>query len=417
MNLCFKLSLLFLLLVCLSELKAQTDFSPGYVITNENDTINGLIDYRGDSRNSQICIYKEKETSASREYLPGEIKAYRFLGSKYYVSKNILENGLKKDLFLEFLVNGIADLYYYRKINNNPQYFIEKKDGQLIELNNTEEVIKKNDSPYYREKKEYIGLLKYAFADCPQLWETIDNSTLGTKSLVNITKKYHDYVCDNEKCIIYEKQLPVIKLRFAPYLSMNATSFNFINSKDYYKEIKYQMTSYPSFGIQMNTSLPQASEKLSFQASAEIGRNYFYGNGNYTQNNTFHEMHLHNTFLTGKGGFKYTYPKGKLRPAMTIGGNMIMLLNQEGRRMQFKDVNGSIYTSEYEDNENSIADRLYGVNLDLGIDFHLSSVYIPFISIGYTSSTGANSEPESYNKSEPLISNFKTLNINVGLYF
>ena len=93
-----------------------------------------------------------------------------------------------------------------------------------------------------------------------------------------------------------------------------------------------------------------------------------------------------------------------------------MLLDKEGKRMQDANYNGTIYASEYEE-KNLIADRLYGYNLDLGIDYHLSAVFVPFITIGYTSSTGANSKPASYNKSEPLISKFKTLNINVGLYF
>lgn len=412
----YRLNLLLLFFFCMQSLMAQTDFRRGYVITNKNDTLHGLIDYRGDSRNSQICIYKENETSASREYLPGQIKAYRFLESKYYVSKSILANETKKDLFLEFLVNGIADLYCYREVNSNRHYFIEKQEGQLFELKNTEGVIKKNDVQYFREKKEYIGTLKYAFADCPQLWETIDNSTLGTKSLVNVAKKYHNYVCDDEKCIIYEKKLPAIKLRFAPYFSMNATSFNFTNSKDYLTDMKYPMTSYPSVGIRMNTTMPRVSEKLSFQASAEIGRNNFNGTGNYQTENISNELSLHNTFLTGKGGLKYTYPTGKLRPTMAIGVNMIMLLDKEGKRMRYESFNGTIYTHEYDEN-NLTADRLYGYNMDLGIDFHLSTVFIPFVSIGYTSSAGGNSELPSYNKSEPLISKFKTLNINIGLYF
>jgi hypothetical protein len=329
---------------------AQTDFRPGYIITNNNDTIKGLIDYRGDSRNSQICVYKENESTASKEYLPGQIKAYRFLESKYYVSKNILADGLKKDLFLEFLVNGIADLYYYRGPNDDIHYFIEKRDGQLFELKNTEVQIKKNDVEYLQEKKEYIGLLKYALADCPQLFGTIENSTLGTKSLVNITKKYHNYVCDGEKCIIYEKKYPSIKLRIAPFLAMNSTSFDFINSKDYLKDMKYQMKSYSIYGIRINTTIPRVNEKLTFQVSAEVGSNDFDGKGNYQTKNISNEIHLENKFLTGKGGFKYTYPTGKLRPTIMIGGNMVMILDKEGKRLQDKNENGTIYISEYEEN-------------------------------------------------------------------
>lgn len=416
MILIYRLSLLLLFFFCVPVLMAQTDFRPGYVITNGNDTLRGLIDYRGNVRNSKTCAFKENETSAPTEYLPGQIKAYRFLESKYYVSKKILADSVKKELFIEFLVNGIADLYYYRGTNDDNHYFIEKRDGQLLELKNTEELIKKKDVQYLLQKKEYIGLLKYALADCPQLFGTIENSTLGTRSLVNITKKYHNYVCDGEKCIIYEKQLPGIKLRFAPYLSMNSTSFNFINSKDYLKELKYQTTSYPSIGIRMNSTMPLVNEKISFQASVEFAKNNINGNGYYPSKNTLNELHLHNTFLTGKGGFKYTYPTGKFRPTMMIGGNMIFVLDKEGKRNRYENYNGTIYPSEFEEN-NLIADRLYGYNLDLGIDFHFSTRLIPFVSIGYTNSTGGNSEPDSYNKSQPLISKFNTLNISAGVYF
>ena len=35
---------------------AQSDFRPGYYITNDLDTVFGLIDYRGEIRDSRICV-------------------------------------------------------------------------------------------------------------------------------------------------------------------------------------------------------------------------------------------------------------------------------------------------------------------------------------------------------------------------
>jgi hypothetical protein len=389
------------------DLMAQTDFRPGYVNTNENDTLHGLIDYRGDSRNAKICVFKENETSASREYLPGQIKAYRFLESKYYISKNIPVNETKKDLFMEFLVNGIADLYYYRDVNDS-HYFIEKRDGQLFELKNTEGIIKKDDMPYFRQKKEYVGLLKYAFADCPQLFKTIDNSTLGSKSLVSITKKYHTYVCDDEQCIIYEKKIPAIKLSWAPFASMNVSYLKIKNGRYEYENMRFQNSSYPSIGILLNTTMPMANEKLSFQISAEVGKNHLYGTGTYVRNNAVNEVHLHSTILKGKGGFKYTYPTGKMRPTIMGGVHYAALFNKKYRRIV--NMHGTISTFEYADDV--IADNNFGFNLDLGINYHKFNSFIPFVGISLSSSNG-----EAGEWMYPIYTRLKTISISAGVYF
>jgi hypothetical protein len=408
MNLFFRLNLLLFFFLCMPDLMAQTDFRPGYVITNKNDTLHGLIDYRGDLRNAKICVFKENETSASREYLPGQIKAYRFLESKYYISKNVPVNGTKKDLFMEFLVDGIADLYYYRDANDS-HYFIEKRDGQLFELKNTEGIIKKDDMPYFLQKKEYVGLLKYAFADCPQLFKNIENSTLATKSLVSITKKYHNYVCNDEQCIIYEKKIPAVKMTWAPFASLNMSTLNIAKRSDQYEYIKFQNSFYPSIGVLLNTTMPLVNEKLSLQVSAEVGKNYFYGTGTYAHNNSFNEVHLHSTILKGKGGVKYTYPTGKMRPTIMAGVHVAKLVNRKGRRIEEANNNGTISTFEYA--EDVLADNNFGFNIDLGINYLKFSSFTPFVSIGFSSSSGKKGEWF------PSHTKLKTICISTGVYF
>ena len=38
--------------------KGQTNPQEGYIITNENDTIRGTIDYLSDIRNMHTCLFK-----------------------------------------------------------------------------------------------------------------------------------------------------------------------------------------------------------------------------------------------------------------------------------------------------------------------------------------------------------------------
>ena len=80
---------LILLFVYIGCIQAQRDYRKGYIITNQQDTIYGWIDYRGDLRNAKTCSFKKTETDRATDYSPSDIAAYRFIDNKYYVSKNI----------------------------------------------------------------------------------------------------------------------------------------------------------------------------------------------------------------------------------------------------------------------------------------------------------------------------------------
>jgi len=415
MNLLLKVNLCFVFLLCLFELNGQTNFRPGYVITNENDTLRGLIDYRGDVRNSKSCDFKENEASVVKEFKPFGIKGYRFTDSKFYVSKTVITNSMEVKLFLEFLVNGKADLYYYFD-GDNSHYFIEKSDKQIFELTNEEQHIFANGHEYIRDSKDYVGRLKNAFIDCPQIFSSIDETTLGTKSLINLTKKYHNYVCSDEKCIIYEKQFKPIKLKFAPFASMNSSSLTLSNS-GLYNVIHFNSASFPTIGLQMNSTLPRANEKLSFQVSAEYGKSNFYGSGiaPYNYNPGTEQVYMHITSFTGKAGFKYTSPKGKIRPIVMVGGN-VSFLSSNVKREEFHQLNSTTDTT----NDDILPSTLYGYYVNFGIDYHYSSSLVTFFSIGYNSAIGSKSgvSPLFVNKSNRSIpTNINTISLIAGIYF
>jgi len=411
MNLLLKACLFCIILLSLHDLNGQTNFRPGYLITNDNDTLHGLIDYRSDIRNSKKCDFKERQGSAVKEYLPFSIKGYRFTDSKFYISKcvKIKDKDAEIQVFLEFLINGISDLYYLNN-GSNSYYFIEKADGELFELNIEQKNIKIDNEEYTLKTLKYIGLLRYAFADCPQIFPLINKVELDDKSLIEITKSYHDYVCDGEKCVIYEKQLPGVKVTFAPFVSMNGSFLKFGNIF-LYDGIHFKMENYPTIGILLNTSLPKANEKLSFQVSGEFGKSYYYGTGINPRNDAFEEVHLHTSILKGKAGLKYTYPTGKIRPTLLIGGTVSKLFNIDGRRVEELLINSTVYTSEVKDVP--VANVLLGYHVNLGIDYYISSSLIAFFNLGYDDSFGRKSLMDSNDYSTDI----KTINLNAGIYF
>ena len=418
MNLIPKIALSVFILFSGFTAICQTDFRPGYVITNNNDTLRGFIDYRGDARNSKKCDFKETRNGVVQEFLPFSIKGYRFNESKYFISKCITSDSTKIQLFLEFLVDGIANLYYYHD-SANPHYFIEKEDGKLHELTNEHKRVRINEAEYVRETKSYIGMLTFAFADCHQLFPLINKAKLNDKSLIELTKKYHEYVCNSEKCVIYEKLLPSVRVRIAPFVSMNS-SYLRIGNNPLYETVKFKAANYPTLGVLLNTSLPKASEKLSFQLSGEFGKGYFYGAGDYnpysSTNLTFEEVQIHTSLLTLKAGLKYTYPIGKIRPTLNIGGNLVKLINKNGKRIEDYQYYSTIYTSETQDVP--LPDFMVGFHAELGVDFRVSTALTAFLNLGFLSSMNTNGAwgPQSRidNDSSAYL---KTFQLNAGIYF
>jgi hypothetical protein len=165
--------------------------------------------------------------------------------------------------------------------------------------------------------------------------------------------------------------------------------------------------------MSLNTSLPKASEKLSFQLSADIGKSYFHGTGMY--GSEFEEVQFHVTLLSFKGGLKYTYPVGKIRPTLLIGGNLIKLLNTDGRRIGEYQYYSTIYTSETRDVPGP--GILFGYHAELGFDFLITTSLTAFINLGYVSSANSKSYWETQTRVDNYSSAFlKTVQFTVGIY-
>ena len=66
---------LILITLCLSTLLyAQGNYVPGYVITNQQDTLVGWINLRTDKNNQKQCEFKPDLKSATKIYLPRSLR-------------------------------------------------------------------------------------------------------------------------------------------------------------------------------------------------------------------------------------------------------------------------------------------------------------------------------------------------------
>jgi hypothetical protein len=304
----------------------QADFRQGYIITNSLDTIHGLINYRSNIRNAQNCLFKPSEDEKCTEYAAKDIFGYRFINDKYYVSKEVIIDSTKEKRFLEFLLHGVIDLYCLPDLNGI-HYFIQKQgQNELIELQQTESEVFKNSVKYTFVRKDYIGSLKTLFIDAPEIQNKIDYVELSRRSLLNISEDYHNQKCKGNKCIIYKKQLPKLKITIGItggihisdiYLPAKGT---YIGTWSTIYYCNYKKLTRPLAGLYFN--IPFAyNKKISIQYESLLSamniESSYYPSSTSDQTYSINYKILYNRFY-----FRYEIFKWKFRPIILLGGSI-----------------------------------------------------------------------------------------------
>lgn len=375
---------------------AQSDFRKGYIVNNDNDTIHGLIDYKGNKANAQRCVYKKENSAILRKFSPSQIKSYRFIDSKYYVSKSV-ENGNEAPLlFLEYLVNGIIDVYYYRN-DEGEHYLIDDGSGKLYELKDERKEVVVDDVQYFRRSKEYIGVLKATFKDSPEIIQKVDKVKLNHQSLVDISHDYHDQVCSTEECLIYERKSVNKEKAFGLVVGANVLSLvevreftsdflPYLINSDFGQRVNF------SFGVFYKSNLTFWNERLYFQyegtyASVNLETSHSYSPSRFNPT-AVHSIELsHNTF-NNLLMLKYEFPNGKFRPTFQAGCFWKFLFGVEYRRESAEQfVSGGLF-NEQEFDEYPFSNTEFGLNVGAGLKTYYQKQKEMYIDLRYQRGLG-----------------------------
>ncbi|MCK4663801.1 MAG: hypothetical protein KAT68_13095 [Bacteroidales bacterium] len=247
--------LLFLNLIIIQITNAQKNFNDGYILITENDTLYGQIDNKNYYLNSLYCDFKINNSDSIKKYYPNEIYGYRFNNGKYYISKNIIIEGKDSILFLEYLINGELDLFFLQDNGRINHYYASKDGLPLKELSYSKEIINIDGKLFEKESKKYVGILNYLTNDCPEVENDIKKiNAPNHKKLIKFSENYHNIVCAEEQCVIYEKKITFqIMIEFVGGLKMLS-----------YKRKVYSQTYNPIFGFNLYINNPRFSEKSYF---------------------------------------------------------------------------------------------------------------------------------------------------------
>ena len=217
-----------------NSLGQENNFLPGFVVTSNNDTIRGSIQFKDRSFNSDNCVFKEASNSNPKTYKPGEIKSYSIGNKGSFYSHGVSTDVQIRNVFLECIVSGKVSLY-----NFDDRYFMESK-GRVQEIVVTKSTVKEGDKVYTMDLPVYKGILQTEMNDCPTIHQNISKTGFTKKELTQLFVDYHK--CIGEDFTTYESEAGKIKVRFglgvgvvASFFDLNSggdPSFTYIDSKD-----------------------------------------------------------------------------------------------------------------------------------------------------------------------------------------
>ena len=382
---------------------AQVDYRPGYVIKNNGRMETGLINFRGDESNESECFFKKDSLSEPIKYATADLMGYRFTDSKYYVRKKIVRYNVEEVLFLECLISGRSTIYSSNE-QDTARFFIEK-DGAISEIYSTDVVgFDLNGYKSGSKSNHNKGILKYYFKDCPELYQRIDNTTFDKKSLIKISKDYHEKVCKDEKCIIYEKSFAKNELDIGIDFSYGPVHYKY-----YYGNFNNAGGSYSGKNLFLfNQTANQFQVNLSAQTNLGENKWYFlkFSVGYYAckikQDNLpigfvyvipydmrSDSFNIAYSFAVLKSSLslKRKFILGKLNPYLSIGVPVGIYIKDDGNAVQ-SNVNNpyqaSFGKSGFYENEFKHEGLLFGGSFETGIEIpHLLTSKGIFLSLLY----------------------------------
>ncbi|NOU47523.1 MAG: hypothetical protein HOO86_10735 [Bacteroidales bacterium] len=331
--------LLFLILFS-CKIYAQTDFRKGEIIKLNGDTIRGELNFQEDTENSKEIRFRNQDYDSV--FRPFEIKSYSFEKGKYYISKIAVVAKDTSMIFAEYLVRGKKDLFYHRSASGF-HYSLSVSDTVIKEIPFKIELINLDGINYQKESKLHIGYLKVYFNDCPSIFPAIEQlKSLERKSLIALTKKYHDINCGEGSCIIYEKKKYPVKIAFEPTFSYSLK-----------KAFSHEGPMY-SYGGNLYLWIPGSSERLYIKTGL-----------NYTKLRT-------SDYIQIPIQFEYVYPFKVIKPKFDIGLNM-HFLSDEGQGLTTLVSSGCLIR---------LTDRIYldfDISTDLFAFSYETGVFLTFV--------------------------------------
>ena len=326
----------FVMLMGILPLKAQVNPQAGYVITNDNDTLRGTIDYRTDAKNARSCHFMADGETAYKEYLPNEIKGYRLsdIGA-CYVTRTFPIEGEQKTFLAEYLLEGGISLYRHKESTVEYFYLVDA-DGKVATIRETGDVIQLRDDQITAQRTKLVEATQIFQKSQKTLKELWAMPQVSAEQLLKLTKAYNiEFYAEAGETEFYQKDIRssdgiIAHLRFEAGVGISNMKF-LPNSPQYYDPIE-TTSLLPIVGVGTDVILPRLSKNLMLQVMLY----YSYNKGDPAQEKHYpfkREWTFHDVCLQVGAAYSFL-PEKRISPLIRAGVSLDYLLGLETEHME-----------------------------------------------------------------------------------
>ncbi len=255
-----------------SMLYAQLNPKQGYVITNQNDTIYGTIDYLSDTKCANECHFQANGETDYKVYLPGEISAYRFADDGvFYVTKTFEVEGNTETFFAEYLLQGGVSLFHHKRAGID-YYFFTDEEGKVASVKNIGSLLEYSSrSNTNAAKRAALREVSQMFANSDKAQHDLWVKDINTKNLTQITRDYDmEYCTSAGDCVTFRRNEKAThsltaKVRFQAGIGMGCNKLEPVGNALLLNPLTMSCI-VPQVGVGLDFLFPRSSKHWSIQS-------------------------------------------------------------------------------------------------------------------------------------------------------
>lgn len=331
----------------------QENYLPGFIITLQEDTVKGFIDYRNWDKNPKTISFKTGDRQEKHSYTPLELKEFtvnteRYVGaiveteispSKVINMQTTSQLQLRADTaFLESVILGSKSLYYLKNEEGNENFYIDQ-DAKIELLMYKKYYQLQDGSKVIRENKKYMEQLSFYFKDCSSIRSKIANTHYSRKSLEKLFDVY--YSC-TQADMAFRKKAEKTRVETGVIVGASSTSVKFRSDVNaHLVNSNYNRSTDFAAGIFFDMIIPRTQSKLSLYN--DLSYTSYQVRGQY---NTYEDENKHTSTYTEIGYSylklntmaRFKYPVGKAHVYVNGGisnGYAVKEINYRKQEIKF----------------------------------------------------------------------------------
>lgn len=335
--------LLFTTFLLFNATQAQDLFTQGYVLTTSGDTVSGLIENQNWLENPNTIRFKESSTSEVRTYSPSDIAGFgmwtemeeHYRGVNMEIDFTPVKTPdllyskdrqlVRTNTFLRIRVLGRVSLYDLRDSSRKEHYFIQKDQGEIVELIYHRYI--DNDNPQtsvVRVVSMFKNQLSSFLAGCDKIGsDDINKSKYTLFHISRLVRNYNTCIYPDEIQYIAKKDKPKLSLGVMVGASVSSVLFRtgFSNTL---QSIEYDFA--PGFlgGLALNVQLPRNNGRNAMRIEGIFNNRKFKAQWTPDDNSSFSVPAIQLNLLYQYRGTN----SGKVNPYFGIGLSFDQSLKQ-----------------------------------------------------------------------------------------